>query len=195
MRTTRGVTAVADENEGSSTTPPWGDDFQPEKAWNTIQEQRAAEKSLREQLREAQSNVMTDEQRQNLEQYQSLVEASQTDDERRQQQIDSLTAAANKVPTLEAQNLRLQVALDKGLPATLASRLQGNTREEVEADADALAGLMPQSAPKVMKPNPAQGTSGGGAPSLEQRIAEADKSGDRRQVLRLKALQLQQTQN
>ena len=43
---------------------------------------------------------------------------------------------------LEATMLRKDIALEKGLPANLASRLKGETREELEADADALVELL-----------------------------------------------------
>lgn len=41
-----------------------------------------------------------------------------------------------------ARALRLEVALDKGLPAALARRLLGDTREEIESDADELLSTM-----------------------------------------------------
>lgn len=40
------------------------------------------------------------------------------------------------------ENLRLRVALDKRLPAELVDRLQGETKEDLEADADKLLGLV-----------------------------------------------------
>lgn len=48
-------------------------------------------------------------------------------------------AAEEKAAALELKDLRASVAKDKELPAYLASRLQGTTKEELEADADALA--------------------------------------------------------
>jgi hypothetical protein len=39
---------------------------------------------------------------------------------------------------LEAEKLRLQVALDRNVPSDLVDRLRGETKEELEADADAL---------------------------------------------------------
>jgi hypothetical protein len=38
--------------------------------------------------------------------------------------------------SLEAENLRLRVALDKSVPSDLVDRLKGETKEELEADAD-----------------------------------------------------------
>lgn len=47
--------------ESETSAPPWGDDFSPEKAWNTIQTQRESEKELKERLRQAEQ-VWEDEQ-------------------------------------------------------------------------------------------------------------------------------------
>ena len=51
--------------------------------------------------------------------------------ERTRELEGSLTSA-------EQRALRLEIALDKGIPKSIASRLQGNTRQEMEADADEL---------------------------------------------------------
>lgn len=48
---------------------------------------------------------------------------------------------------LAAENLRLAVALEKGLPPDLAKRLVGSTRDELEADADTLLALVPKTSP------------------------------------------------
>lgn len=56
-----------------------------------------------------------------------------------QQIIDKMTAERESAErTLLAEN----VALTHGLPSALAARLQGNTRDELEADAKALAELV-----------------------------------------------------
>lgn len=79
---------------------------------------------------------------------------------------------AEKLAGLEKSNernaakaLRLEIAIDKGLPKALAARLQGSTREELEADADNLMQLVSanqnvkQGANKP-KPDPSQGAGG-----------------------------------
>lgn len=48
----------------------------------------------------------------------------------------------SKLSSATAENLRLRVALDKSLPADLVDRLRGDTREEIEADADKLLELV-----------------------------------------------------
>lgn len=43
-----------------------------------------------------------------------------------------------RLPTLEAENMRLRVALERGIPLALAERLKGETLEDLTADADNL---------------------------------------------------------
>lgn len=74
-----------------------------------------------------------------VDEYDRLVEASKTD----QQRLEERAAAAeSKAGSLEGENMRLRVALAKGIPAEHISRLQGSTEEELAADADALLGLI-----------------------------------------------------
>ena len=89
---------------------------------------------------------------------------------------------AERLATLEKDNAasrsraeRLEVALDKGLPKALAARLQGSTREELEADADELLKLVGEQKPASPKPDPSQGHGGAGAKptSMEAAIAAA----------------------
>jgi hypothetical protein len=169
---------------------PWGADFDAQRAWNKQQALIEENKRLKERP------VLTDEQKQQLQRLQELEEASRTDAERQAEKIASLTEAAGQVPTLQTENLRLRVALEKELPANLATRLQGGTREELEADADALKGLIgqsssPQQSQPGMRPNPAQGTSGGGTgPSIEDLVTEARKTGNTREAVRLESMKL-----
>lgn len=70
------------------------------------------------------------------------------------------------------ENMQIKVAAAKGLPVDLASRLQGSTLEELEADADKLVSIFStraESQPR-MKPDNSQGKSGVPAPST---LAEA----------------------
>jgi|SRR5690348_4325158 len=67
--------------------------------------------------------------------YDRLVEASKTDQQRQEEQ-------AVRLGSLEGENMRLRVALAKGIPLEHIGRLQGSTEEELSADADALLGLV-----------------------------------------------------
>lgn len=53
----------------------------------------------------------------------------------------STADATSLVAAADARALRLEVALEQGLPLALARRLDGATKEEIEADAKALAEL------------------------------------------------------
>lgn len=52
-----------------------------------------------------------------------------------------LAEATQKASGLELENLKTQIALDKGLPMELRGRLNGTTKEELEKDADSLKGI------------------------------------------------------
>lgn len=64
-----------------------------------------------------------------------LENAGKTEAERLQGTLQTTTQERD---TATATVARLEVALEKGLSAVLAKRLVGNTREELEADADEL---------------------------------------------------------
>lgn len=90
---------------------------------------------------------------------------------------------------------RAEIANEKGLTAQQAARLNGATRDELLADADALLALFPTAAgPRTPLPDPSQGARGGGTPAadLDARIAEAQGKRDFRTVI---ALQKQKLQN
>jgi chromosome segregation ATPase len=100
-------------------------------------------------------------------------DASKSDMERVHEQIKALTERAEKA---ERDALVATVAQAKKLPAALASRLAGTTKEELEADADGLIAALNISTdadkadgvkPPVAKPSPALRASGGLDPETE----------------------------
>lgn len=69
----------------------------------------------------------------------ALKESQKSEETKREER----TAAAEKSAAENATKAtRLEVALEKGLPKELAARLQGGTKEEMEADADELLKLV-----------------------------------------------------
>lgn len=116
-----------------------------------------------------------------------------------QKAADDLEAARKEATENAAKALRYEVAADKGLDLALASRLTGATREELEADADVLKGLIPTSEPPAApgaQPVPTIGKtppSPTGNVSLGDQIAAAEAAGDKALVGRLKAMQLGQS--
>ena len=74
----------------------------------------------------------------------------------------------------QARLNRLEVALEKGLSPSQAKRLVGDTREELEADADELLkDLGDSNKPRTPKPDPNQGRSGSGTASTADQFAAA----------------------
>jgi hypothetical protein len=65
------------------------------------------------------------------------------------------TEAATRLAEYERTTIRQKVALEKGVPASLVARLQGDDEESLSADADALLALL--NAPTSPKPDPSQG--------------------------------------
>ena len=65
------------------------------------------------------------------------------------------TESAARLAEYERTTIRQKVALEKGLPASLVGRLQGDDEESLSADADALLALL--NAPTSPKPDPSQG--------------------------------------
>jgi hypothetical protein len=79
---------------------------------------------------------------------------------------------------LSVANLRLEVGYELGLPLTIAKRLQGTTREEMLADAEALVELVaPTKRPTTQKPTEA--LRGGLQPDAEPEETDLRKLGER----------------
>jgi len=72
------------------------------------------------------------------------------------------TQAEAKAAQLEAKQLRTEVAAEAGIPAALAARLTGATREELLADAKALAELVKPSGGSSVPMGTAQGSTRNG---------------------------------
>jgi hypothetical protein len=94
------------------------------------------------------------------------------------QEGEKVPELSEKVTALEAQNLRLEVALDLGLPMAVAKRLNGTTREEIQQDAEELLGMLAPS-PKPVSQKPTVRLSGGGAPDAEPEETDLEKIGAR----------------
>lgn len=84
-----------------------------------------------------------------------------------------------------AARWRAEVAHEKGLTPQQAARLQGATRDELVADADALVALFPTAKPGTPVPDPSQGSRGGNLPDTDALIREAQAKGDWRTVISL----------
>ncbi|MGW1057615.1 hypothetical protein [Micromonospora rubida] len=101
-----------------------------------------------------------------------------------------------ELSTERAARFRAEVAHAKGLSPAQAARLHGSTREELEADADALLTLFPTApaGPRNPAPDPSQGNRGTQPPDLEAQIAAAQAKGDVRGVIALQKQKLANVQ-
>lgn len=85
------------------------------------QEQQAQEAQRRNQTELAEQNKW----KELADQYKAQLDKMQSD-----------------LQTQQITNLRIQIAAEAGLPATLAERLKGTTAEEIKADAEAMKALI-----------------------------------------------------
>lgn len=86
--------------------------------------------------------------------------------------------AAETNTTLTAENLRLRVGYELGIPLEMVDRLKGESREELLADAEKLLDLI---APSKRPPSkrPAENLRGGGEPEREPEETDLAKIGSR----------------
>lgn len=111
---------------GQVDTPPWGDDFDAEKAWKLVRNLRADKEKL------AARPVLSDEQQQQLDEYNALVEASKTDAQRRE---EAANAAQRERDEAQAELTRLRIAMRHGISEEDFDLLGSGTEEEVAARA------------------------------------------------------------
>ena len=83
----------------------------------------------------------------------------------------------SRIADLEKQALRYEVAFDLGLPKQIASRLQGNTREEMIADAQQLVDLIAPAKRPTQKPT--ETLRGGLEPEREPEETDTRKIAER----------------
>ncbi|MEM7344592.1 MAG: DUF4355 domain-containing protein [Chloroflexota bacterium] len=125
-------------------TPPAGDNAVPTTWEDVFKHKRFKDLNDRAKTAETQlAQIQADQQAANEA---ALAEQNQWKQlaEQREQQLNAE----------RRERLRLQVATDKGLPASLAARLQGDTVEALSADADQLLELVkPATSPGVPPPS------------------------------------------
>ena len=84
--------------------------------------------------------------------------------------------STKRATELEAENLRLRVAITHGIPEKLISRLQGSTEEEILKDAEELMEIFEAKKPPTRKPlekkSPSQSSQDNEAKNLDDLAAE-----------------------
>jgi hypothetical protein len=131
----------------ANTEAPQEEAFDKDRAMLTIHKLREGEKEAKKLAKELEALKAEKAKRD---------EAEMTEAQKLQKQADEL-AAQNAQLMLDI--IRRDVIAETGLPAALASRLQGNTKEEMLADAEELKKLIPQVkvAPTLQPTNPSNG--------------------------------------
>jgi hypothetical protein len=104
----------------------------------------AGKKALQEERAgRAEAERTAAETRRQLEQLQAELQGFRDRDKTEAEKLtDRATAAERTAADAAAALLKYQIAAEKNLPASLAGRLQGGTREELAADADGLLKLL-----------------------------------------------------
>lgn len=146
--------AKPQETQAEPKPQPVEEPFDPERAMNTIRQLREIEKKAKADAKE-------------LEQLRAerkkAEEAQLSEAERFKKQAEELAATNAK---LQAEMLRRDVVGELGLPAALADRLKGSTREEMLEDGKKLLELLPK--PK----QPVQAVTNPGNASVNETEAE-----------------------
>jgi len=174
--------AQGQQNTDQAETPPWGDDFDPARAWKTIQHLREREKEL------SKVEALTPEHKQQIEEYNRLVEASKTDMERAQEERDRWQAEADKWRTTSmTSRIEALAANDFTYPADAVEKLKANNYLDaggtiddaaIKRDLAAILEERPnwrkqpetvEKKPRVPGPNSAQGSGGGAAAPVDPR--------------------------
>ena len=151
--------------------------FDKERAMATIEKLRGFEKEA-EKLRKV---VAASEEAER-----KRKEAEMSELEKAQKRAEE---AEQKAAKLERQALQQEIAAKVGLPAKLASRLQGETPEEMEADAKEILETLPKPAkpsPGIVPTNPgANGQAGETDAQLRQRLNPTFSDLDRETARRM----------
>jgi predicted DNA binding CopG/RHH family protein len=124
--------------------PPWGDDFDPGRAWSLVQNLREDNAKLKTRP------ALTEEQQQKLADWDALEQASKTEFERMQEDLGRTKRDAESA---RAEAVRYKAAATHGIPADHFDLLGSGTEDEITARAEKLAALLAaQTQPPVSTP-------------------------------------------
>jgi peptidoglycan hydrolase CwlO-like protein len=123
--------------------PPWGDDFDPGRAWSLVQNLREDNAKLKTRP------VLTEEQQQKLADWDALEQASKTEFERMQEDLGRTKRDAESA---RAEAVRFKAAATHGIPADHFDLLGSGTEDEITARAEKLAALLAAQAQAATPP-------------------------------------------
>lgn len=110
---------------------------------------------------------------------QKLQEIEDRDKSELQRAQEAAQRATSELAGLQRVSMQQQVALEKGLPASIVAGLQGATVEEMQAHADALLawrGAQPAATPAQPRPDMGQGVMTPGTLTPDVEYAEYEKA-------------------
>jgi hypothetical protein len=145
--------STPDAQEPAQPAPPWGsdDEFSPEKAWNLIQNLRRENADLKPFRQKVQE----------------LEDAEKSETQRLAEQLE---AARSEASEARAEALRAEVrATRPDLKPAQVARLQGDTIDELLADADEVYGLAPEEPTQPTGSRPKERLRSGAIPAAEPR--------------------------
>lgn len=70
-----------------------------------------------------------------------------------QDELNSVGDLKKQVESYKLKDIKTNIAVQAGIPLELASRLSGETEEEIKADAEKIAGFVNKKQPLPLKPN------------------------------------------
>ena len=98
-------------------------------------------------------------------------ESQKTVEEKRAEELASIQ---RELEAERAERIRLEIATERGITGEALKLLDGSTREEIEAKADALLEIIAaQSKPNAPKPDPSQGRAANGVTTVADQFASA----------------------
>ena len=125
-----------------------------------IETQEELNNLIASRLERAKENVKKEyeEKYKDYDAYKSQIEALNNDKNSLETQLNELNekmstfdALDAKNKKLEAENLKIKIALSEGIPFEMAGRLAGETEEEIKRDAKAMANFISVSKPMPIK--------------------------------------------
>jgi hypothetical protein len=157
-----------EQGQQQQPAPPWGDDFDAEKAWNLVQNLRADKEKL------ASRPVLDDDSKRKLAEYERLEQASKSELERKTEEVTRWQSEAEKWRTASvASTIQALAATDFADPTDAVNALDPSKYLDAGGQVDSeaikkdLAGLLERKphykrngeppAPRVPAPTRAQG--------------------------------------
>lgn len=91
-----------------------------------------------------------------------------------QKRAEELASIQRELESERTERIRLEVATERGITGDAVKLIDGSTREEIEAKADALLEIIAaQSKPNAPKPDPSQGRTSSGVTTIADQFASA----------------------